>query len=390
MCVKIKGSLAIVVVAYNRPKSISRLLDSLSNAEYETKEVIDLVVSIDKGSRQDEIVATANGFNWTHGKKIIRTFTNRQGLKQHILQCGDLTAQYDAVIILEDDITVSRGFIQYVMEAINYYADEDLIAGISLYSYSLMPYVSRPFIPANNGFDAFLIQVAMSWGQCWTKTMWRSFRDWLKKNDSELSDDGELPKAVLQWDDRSWLKYYDRYLVESNKYFLMPYISLSTNYGGRGEHTNTSSSAFQVPMLEQSKTYIFPPVEMAIKYDAFFERIGFDSLIFGELHGKKILDLYGCKTRFSEGDYLISIQYLPYYIVYKLSFSRRPVEINCLYPESGNGIFVYDLSRPAKVRKKKNTFEMVEYDIYDINWRRTLIYTVSSFIIAIRNKLKKN
>ena len=62
---------------------------------------VDLIISIDKGKRQSEIVEIAKAFDWKYGEKIIRVFSERQGLKKHIIQCGDLTEKYDLVILDE-------------------------------------------------------------------------------------------------------------------------------------------------------------------------------------------------------------------------------------------------------------------------------------------------
>ena len=52
------GTIAIVAVGYNRPDSIEQLLNSLLRADY-AEDQVDLVVSLDKGQRQQEIVAVA-------------------------------------------------------------------------------------------------------------------------------------------------------------------------------------------------------------------------------------------------------------------------------------------------------------------------------------------
>ncbi len=51
------------------------------------------------------------------------------------LQCGDLTEKYDAVVVLEDDLVVAEGFMQYVVAAVEAYKNNDEIAGISLYTH---------------------------------------------------------------------------------------------------------------------------------------------------------------------------------------------------------------------------------------------------------------
>ena len=76
---------AIVVVAFNRPNSLIKLLSSLEKAFY------------------TEVVKIANDFVWSYGDKIIIDHKKNLGLKKHILSCGDLTDKYDSVIILEDD-----------------------------------------------------------------------------------------------------------------------------------------------------------------------------------------------------------------------------------------------------------------------------------------------
>lgn len=62
------GTIAIVAVGYNRPDSIKQLLQSLQCADYDQDQV-DLVVSVDKGERQQEIVSVVENINWAHGKK---------------------------------------------------------------------------------------------------------------------------------------------------------------------------------------------------------------------------------------------------------------------------------------------------------------------------------
>ena len=154
---------AIVAVGYNRPDSIEQLLKSLLNANYAGDQV-DLVVSLDKGQRQQEIVTVAEKMSWPHGEKIVRAFPERQGLRAHIIQCGDLTEKYDAVVVLEDDLMVAPHFYSYVKQTVDRYVDDDRIAGISLYKHQTHPGVNRPFEPANNGYDVYMQQFAMSWG----------------------------------------------------------------------------------------------------------------------------------------------------------------------------------------------------------------------------------
>ena len=109
---------AIVVVGYSRPDTLKRLLQSVGNATYHDSD-IDLIISLDKADNEEDVVKVANDFEWRFGKKTIRRFPERQGLRKHIIQCGDLTEKYGAVIILEDDLLVAPDYYEYVKAALD-------------------------------------------------------------------------------------------------------------------------------------------------------------------------------------------------------------------------------------------------------------------------------
>ena len=86
-----QGKITIVVVGYNRADAMERVLRSLSRAQYDYTD-IRLVVSIDH-SGNEEVVHTAEAFEWKYGEKEVIYRPERLGLRKHIISCGDLTAQ---------------------------------------------------------------------------------------------------------------------------------------------------------------------------------------------------------------------------------------------------------------------------------------------------------
>ena len=90
---------AIVAVGYNRADGMKRLLDSIGRAKFDVSDV-PLIVSIDESNRSDEVEQVAREFKWEHGSLEIRRFPERQGLRKHIVQCGDYSEKYGGVIIL--------------------------------------------------------------------------------------------------------------------------------------------------------------------------------------------------------------------------------------------------------------------------------------------------
>lgn len=377
---------AVVAVGYNRPDSMEKLLLSIIDADYE-KDEVDLIVSIDKGERQDEIVHVAEKLKWEYGKKNIRKFSERQGLREHIIQCGDLTEIYDAIIVLEDDLVVSKWYYSYVKQMIYAYKDDSRIAGISLYKHQIHPGVCRPFEPVNNGYDVFFMQFAMSWGQCWTRSMWRNFKAWYEKNkEADLSVGNILPKYIANWNQQSWLKYYMRYIVETNRYFVYPYFALSTNASDVGEHCRIPNNDYQIALLQGKLIYRIPSFEETIKYDIFFERQEIDPI--PEIKGRKILDLYGSRSVYENANYIISTSSLPYKVVMSFQLKYRPIEMNVLNPSEGQGGYVYDVSEPQN-KKLVNTDIITRYDVRAIHWKKLLHLGWNGFREAVRERLKR-
>ena len=80
---------AIVVMAYNRPQALSRLLRSLAKADYPTD--VELVFVVDTGGEHSETVRRlVTDFDWPFGCKTLIFHQAPLGLFQNFLFCGDL------------------------------------------------------------------------------------------------------------------------------------------------------------------------------------------------------------------------------------------------------------------------------------------------------------
>ncbi|MCR5357750.1 MAG: hypothetical protein K6E63_10170, partial [Lachnospiraceae bacterium] len=242
--------IAIVVVAYNRVASLMRLLDSLTGAYYPEGVDVPLIISVDK-SDSAAVEDVARDYVWEHGDKSVRLHETNLGLREHVLECGDISRDYDGVIVLEDDLYVSPSFYMYTLAAFSRTRMEKKIGGISLYSHRLNVHAREPFEAIDDGYDNYYMQFASSWGQAFTTAQWDGFRQWydMHSQDDIASDD--IPVNVSTWSDKSWLKYYIKYLVNTDKYFLYPRVSFTTNFGDEGEHMagkDTVLNDLQVPL----------------------------------------------------------------------------------------------------------------------------------------------
>jgi len=391
-----KMNIAIVVAAFNRPESLKRLLASISQAEYNGNPVT-LVISIDyqNSDRHAETVTIARNFEWMFGDKLIIEHQRNLGLKKHILSCGRLTANYPAIIMLEDDLLVSRQYYDYTRQMLEKYASDEHIAGISLYAplwVSIFGKPGRPFIPDSSAYDAYFIQCAQSWGQCWTAGMWDNFYEWFLQHDMKLVPDPEIPGEVTRWPESSWLKYYICYVVKTNKYFVQPYISLTTNFGDIGTHTDIVNSSGQTPLQNGKMQYRKPEFSEAVRYDVFFERMDLPAspdIISSDI----CVDLYGAKRNITKKRYWLTMDCAPYKIVSSYGLYLRPHERNAILNIQGNDIFLYDTNEQGQAPKKNNPdMTKLWYDYKIISFKNSLkifLYNLKGRLLhSIKERLK--
>lgn len=363
-------NVGILVIAFNRLDSLKRVLKSLSIADYESFSPT-LYISIDKSDTMS-VVDYARKFNWNFGKKVVIEHTKKLGLRKHVLLCGDLLDDLDGLIVLEDDTTVANSFYSYAVRAVDYYKDNPQIAGISLYSFLRNYQTGQPFLPLNNiSSDVYMMNCAQSWGQVWMKEQWKNFINWYKAHNEEFPMMDHLPTAICKWPKSSWLKYHTRYCIEENKYFVYPYIALSTNNSDAGTHCGKKNSAFQVPLpIGKKHKYKFQLVEDSVCYDGFFNCKNITKYL--NLTDDEIcIDFYGTKRNTGK-QYLLSPVCLDYKIVKEWSLSLRPYEQNVIMDNVGCGLFLYDTTISEK--NTKSSIGLVEYLWPNIDLRNSILY----------------
>lgn len=340
------NSPAIVTIGYNRPDSLARLLKSIQNAKYPANEQVTLVISIDK-SDSDEVVKVANDFEWEHGTKRVIARQERMGLKEHVLACGELTKEYGSIIVLEDDLYVSPAFYEYSVKALDFTEGDERVGGVSLYNHLFNVHARRSFAAIDDGYDNWYFQFASSWGQAYTDKQWSVFMEWYEAHKAESLVKPTVPANVSGWSDKSWLKYYITYLIDTNKYFLYPRVSFTTNFGDVGSHAKKADSDLQVPLagMRESLYLSFSKLEQSqAVYDAFFENIFLTGT-----DGEVLVDLYGTKPvadMIKDNDklhYVLSSDRLAYKAVKSYGCCMRPVDANIVYETEGDDICLYDI-----------------------------------------------
>lgn len=263
--------ITIVVAGYNRLESLERLLKCINDAEY-YGDSVHLIISIDKSENSNQIKAMTDSFDFKHGEKEVILHRKRLGLREHFLFCGDLTKKHGNILFLEDDIYVLPGFYGFAKACVKMYENDERIGGISLYSIKYSETAHRPFTPLNDGSDVYFAQL-ISWAPVFFQKQWKSFRDWYNNEQQPMKDITCLPDNVRQWSESSFKKYYLKYMINNDVYFVYPQTSFATNFAEVGQHYIYQSDALQVPLsVGYGKQYRLVKIEESFAvYDAFLE-----------------------------------------------------------------------------------------------------------------------
>lgn len=156
----------IAVFAYNRPWHLKQTIESLKRNNLAKES--ELIIYSDGPKNQKDLVNVEkvrqyikiiNGF-----KKV--TVTRRQknnGLSKSIISgVTKILNQHDKVIVLEDDLVLSKGFLKFMNEALILYQDNQKVGMVSGYIFPLKKYPKTPFF--------------LRGGNCWGWGTWK--RSW--------------------------------------------------------------------------------------------------------------------------------------------------------------------------------------------------------------------
>ncbi len=352
---------AIVIPVYQRLKSLSRLLDALKASDYEGKNV-KLVISVEGGAERD-VKAIAENLKWPFGEKVLEQQPEHLGLESHLLRCGRYSLELEEpVIILEDDLFVSPFFYKWALKALTFSKEDKKIGGVSLYSFARNFPFGSPFNSYNTG-NVYYLQKVSTWGQMFTPSQWESFENWVQSDIDFRTIDHKAPPPIRQYPDDNWEKCYNYYLIDTDRYFLYPAWSYSTNFGELGTHVGRrlEENAFQVNLQVGEELPAMETLTNSLSvYDIFFEMLPskikqlYPALAAYEL----AIDLYGNKS-LSEIDnpYVLSVKKAA---SPEIRFGRnlKPHELNIAYGVEGNDFFL----------AKKENFSENKFD----QWRRQL------------------
>ena len=383
---------AIILVTFDKDEALKNSFNNLLKVDYLGKKV-DLIISIDY-SGESEVEELAKSFNWPYGNLIVKAFKQRQGLKNHILQCFEYAEKYDVVFILEDDIYVSEAMFAYGYNAAKFYDNDSNISGISLYNFqgNWQNWAYR-FEPFNSGYDNYFIRLAQSWGEVVTTKQWLAFKAWYNEN-KEFVKDGQNVASINRWPESSWLKYFHRYCFLNNKFFAYPYISLASNGNGTGIHNTKVTNDFQCELQGRVKEYKFQEFKLGdpdvIAYDEYFNPLWINKYV-GYSEDELTIDLWCTKEKKQFKKYVLTAGYYGKKYIKSYSLSLHPIELSIINEIEGTGIYLYE-SETIK-RRRPRQYNLMNYSLRTSDWRRIKFYSTILFfktsIFLVVKKIKQ-
>jgi len=251
---------AIVVTACNRPDALRRLLGSLARCR--GIEDVTLIVSVDAHPDAAASIEVARGAH-------VILQPQRLGLREHFFHSGDLVAEHDAIILLEDDLYVSVDLLDYVRAALEQYAGDRDIAALSLSAFAFHEAAEAPFAPIDDGNDVYFAQSG-GWGMVFTREQWTAFRAFDAGRVLRPAD--FLPDAMNRWPEPTWKRVLNLYLATERKYVVVPRHGLTANLAEPGVHVSRAVTYLTTPLSRGRRSWRMPPLAGShCRYDAFLQ-----------------------------------------------------------------------------------------------------------------------
>ena len=310
------------------------------------------------------------------------------------MACGDLSYHYGSAILIEDDLVVSPYFYKFAQEALNYYDNSQEIAGISLYNLPYTEATKLPFIPLNDDSDVYFAQVPCTLGVVFSLGQWDDFKKWFALN-PDLNDIKGLPLIVTKyWSKSSWKKYMYGYMVASNKYYIYPQISLTSNFNDRGENMYAKSYVGQVRLQMVPVNFRFKSIVDSVNvYDAYSEILPerLKRLCEALNDYDFEVDLYGQKEILSK-EFVVTSKHCKKRIC-GYERAMKPAELNIIYNIPGNEL---SLARSEDVIFNSKTIEdlifksmAIEEFINNYNYFYTNVFDTKILIKILKFRILK-
>lgn len=234
----------IAIFAFNRPLLFSRMIDSLKRNE--GLEGRDIFVFIDGPRNDDDRPKIAEVCELARAlTDNLELSSSNKGLAMSVISgVSKLMDKYGRTIVIEDDLVLMPGFLQFMDEALDFYADDSRIFSVCGFSLKINK-------PADYPYDIYLSLRSSSWGWATWKDRWDKV-DWAVSDFDELSrslrqrrdfnrggsDMYAMLKGYMDGKNNSWAIRFCYSQFRNRAYSIHPFRSLVANEGYGEDATN--------------------------------------------------------------------------------------------------------------------------------------------------------
>lgn len=236
----------IVLFVYNRPWHTLKTLESLYENELANCSTLYVFADgpKDKSSSQqikdiEKTRSVVKQKQWCKDVVIVERNENI-GLSNSVINgVSEIVNKHGKIIVLEDDLVLSRNFLKYMNEALNLYLNHNNIYSINAYMF-----------PIN--FDnncTFLLPYISSWGWATWKNKWDYFDQNISTEDINAINNNQVLKRrfnlenydyahMLKYSTNSWaIKWYYSVFIKHGLN-VFPTMTMVKNIGFDGSGTN--------------------------------------------------------------------------------------------------------------------------------------------------------
>ena len=274
----------ITLIAFNRPYHTYKTLNFLSiNPEAKDSE---LFVFIDGPKNEldnlkiDQTESVINSFKNNFKRISIKKFISNKGLALNVIDgVSEILKEYEATIVLEDDIKTSESFLNFMNSSLNTFKNQKKVWHISGYN---VPINLNP-----SETNTFLIRLMFCWGWGTWRDRWDSFKEekffldpyYLKDifsssmiNDFNLKGNHDIFWSQIEKnafsEKQTWAIFWYAHIFLNNGLCLTPVKTFCDNFGFDGSGENCTKNAQIVSQeLNRSREIVFPK---KIKEDSFY------------------------------------------------------------------------------------------------------------------------
>jgi len=244
----------VALFVYNRPQHTRQTLESLkANTLADQSELFIYADGpkadsspddVDKIGAVREVIRKEQWCKTVH----IREAEKNEGLADSIIDgVSEIVSRFGNIIVLEDDLVLSKSFLLYMNQALNIYAADEKVMHVSGYMYPIKGKLPK----------TFFVNLGTCWGWGTWKRAWDHFEsdpalllEKLKKTDSlsrfNLEDSYDWYShlvANVEGSMKTWaIRWYTSFYLKSG-FSLHPNVSLVRNIGNDDSGSNCGTNS---------------------------------------------------------------------------------------------------------------------------------------------------